>query len=674
MILRLENGEIALPKDFRFDITANHPFFSNDGTASTPATIPSTPENRAILGSPENYHRVNRFTRHLSAVISHGVFSKRCRMVVDTASLKGGVTTSLALEESEMYADIQDRKLKEIITPTLFVVQASGGQTAFQRWTQYLTGKDGPFVFLPVAADAADTESADATGSKRKPQIVLNKMSGSYIRISGVTVKRNDETYSAPEYYGMAPFLRLSRVLEMMFTSCGYTVSENVFSTDARLKDIVVLHNTADALCGSLVSYNNTTGVATYRMPWADFVPSVTVGDMIQWIHDKFGAFVTMRESVVRIRLFSSVADGAMDADLTPYLREGASVTWQDPVMLRTGCSHDIESSAPAAETLEGLRATYPSMVSCNSVSEAAGTGLFHVLPLGKFYFRNAAGDSLSMVGTDGYDYTREMGMEEEEMTADDSFVPMVLMDGEYMPYIGETVRRHWDLDDKNADAEQRLMVCYVRNNGSRNYGTLYPFDPSGNAVQDGLPELTPEGLMPEFWSRYRDLRMNAAPVITAQLDIPLHVLSTMDLWTPKLLDGAKVLITSLKYSISNAGVSVCEASLQQTPAYADAVETVDPAFDSNLVWELVNTRTVFDEGDHKNGKEVIETDGLTDYVAADAPDYTPTRPGIREKVRSRWLRYKTYHHSSGFLWSSQQSWTSTHNYEEYFISKNRQQ
>jgi len=684
MKLRTQNGEIALPKDYHFEIQTNHPFFSDDGSASTPAAIPGTPENRELLGFPENFNRAKRFMRHVDAVLSHGIFFKRCKMVIDSASRTGGITASLALEESEMYANIQDKQLKQLFTPG-WVPFSGGIQAGLNGFYTNPNYNSAGLVFFPVAADAVDAQNADPTGSKRIPSIVLNKVSSGNVRVNAPAIDRGDKgTVTPPAYYGIMPFIRLHSMLGKMFGACGYTVEENVFKDDPFLYSIVVLHNTADTMCDCIRTgkYNNSTGVGAFLIHFEDLVPSMTVGEVISWIRDKFGAFVTVKGDKVRIRTVSGImADYTdPDVDLTPYLRDDPVVSHPDPLMLRLGCQHGIESSEPAAETLEALRAGFPQLVECASVLQAQGTGLFHVAPLGKYYFRNVGNGELALVGTDGMDYYREMGCETEERMTDDQFVPMVLHDGEYMPYIGETVRRHIDIDDKSPDAEQPLMVCYIYTDGNRNWGTLYArkYDGSDDVLYD-LPPLTPEGLMESLFIPYRNMLLSGAPTITAKLDIPLHVIASSDLWTPKLFQGAKVLIKSLKYSLSEAGVSTCEAVLQQLPEYTDMPEVQDPQFGSDLVWEYVNTRQLFPYGDTKNGRQFLEDDGLTDYnTPADAPEYAPQYPGIKEKVRKRWWKYTRYEYSSSgwFLWhhSSQSSWTGSEEYEEYFISKNRQQ
>ena len=199
MNLRLQRGEISLPKDFRFDIQANNPFFSNEGSASVPATLPATPGNRRLLESPENHNAAKLYSRHKEAIISHGVYSKRCRLVVDSASISGGITASLALEESELYAEHQDKKLKNILNVSAEIVPAS----ALSSWFQgHYTSSSPEWVFLKVAADAEDTNSADSTGSTRRASVVLNETTTSNgvtsLKTSGYTMKVDN---GSPPYH-----------------------------------------------------------------------------------------------------------------------------------------------------------------------------------------------------------------------------------------------------------------------------------------------------------------------------------------------------------------------------------------------------------------------------------------------------------------------------------------
>lgn len=673
MNLRIEQGEIALPKDFKFDIQSNHPFFSDEGTASVPVTVPPSPQNRALLGHPDNQHSALRFIKKLPAQLSHGIYTKRCQLIIDAASRDGGISCSLALQESEMYAAIQDKKL-----PDVFASEVAISVTSMTNWLNARATSIDPatgYICLPVGADAEDADNPDSTGSTKVVTTVLNKYLESNLRTNMGSITIDDETISVPQYYGIALFMPLHLLLRKIFEYNFYTVETNVFETDPVLSQIVVLHNTADSLVDSYSS-----GKLYVREK--DMVPSMTVGDMVEWIRVKFGAFITVNGKRISIRLLRDVLSMAPSHDLSSFMGKEVTVQHPDPRMLRCSCQYDIDGSEPAAETLEELRARYSSIVNCNDASQLNGTGFFYLAPLGKYYYRQTQNSKLTtaMVGTDGFAYYRKKDIDTEELEADDSFVPMVLHDGAYMPYIGETIRRHIDTRDKETDAEQPLMVVYARTYSSRNYGTLYHYRPNGSedATAAQCPDLIPEKLAPHFFAAWRDLLLNSAPTMTCKLSIPLSLLSSMDLWTPKLLNHSKVLIKSLKYSISNTGTSACEAELQLLSSFADAEQIANPnPFSSNLAWRVKTTRTVFfsgREGKYENYTRIEGTDGLADYTAADAPTYAPEYPSIKAKARQRWVRV---HEHTGYYnwfldWGTSDTYY-THYYTEYFESYNQE-
>ena len=681
MNLRLDRGEISLPKDFKFDIQSNHPFFSNEGTASVPATIPPSQQNRLLLGNPENQHSANRFIRKLPAQLSHSIYTKRCQMVIDSASEKNGISTSLALQESEMYAELQDRKLPDIFRTTRVI--KTGSNDPFDLVRSWATSLNGEYILFPVAADAEDATNADSTGSKKIAKTIMNNNTGNSGELSFAsgTITVEDESITTHAGYGIVPFMKLHVMLTRMFTYSGYTVDENVFATDPVLSQIVVMHNTIDLMDNTIMA-PNTISLRRVCVLECYMVPTITVGEMLEWIRNKFGAFVTVEGRRVSIRLLRDVLRLSADLDLSAYLEEGQTIQHPEPRMLRCSCQHELDGSEPAAETKEDLQARYPSIVNCTSVSQLEGTGLFYVRPLGKFYYRQTTNTALStaLAGTDGFDYYRRKDMETEELSTDDLFIPMIQKNSKYMPFIGDSIRRRLNTKDKETDADQPILICYARNDGSKNYGTLYPFTPAGVEVSalSTCPDLTPEKLAQHFFAEYRDLLVNGTPTISCKLDIPLHVLVNMDTWTPKLLNHSRVLIKSLKYSISESGLTSCDAQLQLLSSFADAEEIPDPSFTSNLHWRRKDTRASYTYP-YGNPSErygewlvVVDTDGLSDYTGADAPDETPDYPGIKVKTRKRWVKVK--HHWGYYNWFLDCGWseeTYTHTYEEYFESYN---
>lgn len=659
MVLKIENGEIILPKNFTFEITRKNPFFSNEGSSSAPATLPAVRQNLELLGHPEDTHKTTRQMKSFEATLSSGLFFANCKLVLDSTSEKNGIAASLALNESVMYSELQDKKLVELFMGKMDFLNED-------YWDIYHGDHDDPWnwdgqeqqegegTYLCVFPVATDQENGNVTFIVNEP----NSAGTTFVGRNARTVRIKGESVSVGRDYGLAPFVYLWALIEQTFTLCGYTVTENVFRTGI-LKDIVVLHQTVDVNTNS--AFNNDL----IRYP--QMVPDITVGDFINWLRDKFGAIVCAQDGDVSIRLFRDVVQQQYDLDLTEYICDGVTVAHPDQRRLEIEVGTDIDSSEPAAESLEDLIDKYAHRTLVDRVEDITGTGLFYALPLGKFYYKKEDGDTPKMVGTDAYKYTRTIkDIEVEGIKTDDSFVPTIKKGALYMPYIGDSVRKNRDVaGDMDREYSQPFLICYgIMMDKGRYCGSSTGYDEDG-VLHAAYKPLTPEGLFSAYWEKYQDLIVNGAPELNCQLALPTTTLLSMDIVTPKRLNGDIVLIKELKYHISEDGISICDVTFQQLTTYTDAEEIPSPQISGTLRWKLVNTRSIFNQGTTKNGTEVIESDGLTNYTQADAPAEAPTRAGVIAKRRKRWLRYKRY--ESGFLWHSVS--TQTHNYEEYFIS-----
>jgi len=666
MKLYLEKGELILPSDFSFEITHKNPFFSNEGASSAPATIPPIYENLEILGHPEDTHKTTQPVKSLDGTLSAGLFFAKCKLVMDSASKKGGVSASLALKESVMYSELQDKKLPKLFAGKIEWLNTSAWNlykgNYYDQWGTTIIENFKKVTFFPVACDLDDNGGV----------YVLNKP-GTDAFSPGSSVTHNDVTSTPPSHYGETPFLFLWALIEEAFKLCGYTVKENIFKTDSALKSIVVLNNTCDSQVTRAGGMSmESSGI---RIRYEQIVPDITVGDFINWLRDKFGAIVCAENGEVSIRLFKTVAAMQYDMDLTPYAREEVSVSIPEPKRLEIEMGSDIDSSAPAADDLETLIGKYGQYAELDNTSQMADShGLFYILPLGKYYFKETDTSTPALIGTDAYKYTRDiLDVEPESLKTDDDFVPTIYYNGRYMPYIGESVRQWMTrFGDNQEGYSQKIMICYAHFDSTNQTfsGSSYGYDGAGNAVT-GYPALTPEQFLQNYWEKYQAIILNACPEISCQLDIPIEALLSLDIATPKRFRGDLVMIKELKFTIKDSGVSSCDAVLQQIASYTDAA--VAPPLNmaiGQMNWKRVSTRSVYPYGDTENGITILETDGVADYTSADTPSELPTRPGIVAKKRSRWLKYKRYSTDRSFLHHGHSEWTATHKYEEYFITE----
>ena len=646
MILQVTGGEIRLPSDFRFQIKQNHPFYSDEGSSSVPVTVPATAANLALLGSPTDINRARRFNRQHRAILQSGTYFKPCRVIVESGHVLDGIDVALAMDESEAYARIQDTGLRELLANETFKPIMS-----VQALWEDSARRDA--VIFPVAVDADESVV----------QLINEPDSQMELKTAARNVTMGGEQVSVPAGYGITVFLRLPELIGRIFTLCGYQIAVNEFLTSPQLKDIVLLNNCADALLDT--QYTQYGWQVRYR----DIVPDVTVGEFITWLKDKFGAFVSVQDNSVSIRLFQSVAAVAADMDLSAYA-DGADrpkLSYPEPRALVLTTDTGIDSARPVAATLEALRATYSSCSEAGTLEGALGSGLFHVLALGKYYYSRTNVTEHDMIGSDAFEYRRSCGISEvDERKPEDAYVPMILhtTSGLHMPYIGESLRRNMDTGDKDKDSEQKILCCFAvwNSTGGRWGGSTYGYDDQAAAAASGLYPLTPEGLAGKFWKRYEQLIMDGAPEIEVKMILPLDTLLNIKLWTPKLFRGMRVLIKSLEYEISDRSAINATAVLQTLPEYDDAVTAGAIDFSTSLSWRIdIVPADEIRDGDGWS-YEVIKSDDLSDYTAADAPSYPPTRAGETALSRERWFRYQE-------LYLDRPTAVRTHYYTERFIA-----
>lgn len=670
MKLTIGAGELSLPEDFTFDIESNHPFFSDEGTASIPVTIPASPENLEILEGPENFRKTKKHIRQQTAYIHAGTFRKQCRLLTESAGRSSGVSASLALLESEMYADLQERKLTDIFAGENFVSAVGEYLTPsiVYKGTEDLFFLPEPVAIFPVATDL------DSNGNV----FVLNQpKSDGNLMEEARTVSVDGQNVSVPAGYGIVPFFYLHTLIKLMFQYAGYEVRSNPFQTDEVLKKIVVVNNCADSNCA--YDYRNPE----WRINYADMVPDITAGEFISFLHDVFGAYVTYESGMIDIRLIKDDLAADPDADLSGYAVDDETVYYPDPFCLKRSYDTSLDLAEPAAETMQDLRNSYASLSNASSESGMTGKGLFLVQPLGRYFYKKTASSTAEALGSNCFSYYRELGVDAEEISSDNRFLPMIKVGDRYMPYIGKRIHRYIDVSKTEDEEKQHLQLCYAHYFSkeatetspaeSWHCGSSYSYLEDGNlAISGGMysktyPALTPEGLS-SYWREYETLMVNGAPEITVTLYIPIEVLSKMNRYTPKIFKGSKVMIKGMSYSVNDSGMSKVDATLLVMPEYDDAIY-IPPtvSFGTAYEWRLVSTRSIYSGQD---GYTVLESDGLSDYTAADAPDSKPTKVGTVAKRRSRWLRYERTVIRKGFLRRVEQTYTGTHEWVEYFIAE----
>lgn len=651
MKLIVAKGVITLPDDFEFQIESNHPFFSDEGTAAIPVSIPSTKENLRILGNPDNIRNAKRQVLKLDAQLQTGAFQKNGRLIIDSASGRTGIAASFMLEESDLYSQFRDRKIRDIFEglwyyPTKSMMLSptdiyNNNYTPLTAGGKILTD----LVCFPVAVKREDNKLFVINEPDSN-----NVLKGEQAR----TVPMEDGSMmDVPAYYGLAYYIYLWALIEHTFTLSGFTVKENVFKSDPLFYRIVVVHNVADGL----IDPEND-----YGFSYARLVPSMTVGELIEFLANTFCAVVLFEDREVSIVFMRDIFNATPDMDLSGYESGDRMVTYPDASRLELTMDTSLESAAPAADTIDDFNDRYKDVMSVASLEAITAPGIYFIPVLNKYYVKEQNG-KVKLIGSDCFKYSRRVSGEAVEISSPARFLPMVLVDGRYMPFIGSRV--HVCINaGKDADADQPVQLCYAFLVDDHFCGSSYSYNENGTPqmfMVAAVPRpkrlrytsLTPEGLaryiggssdygLFHLFSPYESLLVNSAPEIDTAFDIPIDKFLQIDRDTVKLLDGARVLFKSMSYTLrGDSNMVHVTAKLQLLPEYVDAVEVPDKSLPSTTTikyaWKLYCTREVYETPDKI---KIAQSDGLTDYSMDDAPQVLPTSYGSITMLRLRWLQY----------------------------------
>lgn len=593
MKLVTDKGELTLPTDFSFEVEQNSAFFSEDGAASIAATIPATSSDQAKLGFPNRMARKNRFVNSFPASIQKGVFQKQGVLVVSSAN-DDSITCSMALEDSSFYSQHKDKNLKELFSAKVLRTYSTPQEWYSWLWQVYKNQVSSDFRLFPVAVALQDGKYqmnnepvyADETYREIWP-----------LAHSPRIVTEGGDKVSVPEGYGIAPFLKLYRFLQLLFELCGYTIGTSCFEDDEFLSNLVLVHNCSDVICNGKIDYS-------------DLVPNKTISEILEWLRTKFHAqiVVTPASKVVDIVLLEDILSAGYDKDLTATLLGGVTKEFSQSSRVVMTPDTSIEGAAAASDTIESLikKYGYVKQVDESSFNGITTPCLALRLATGDYYevrvsFVNYGGRGTSQartsyvkvkVGTNQFKYDRANSDTSESFSPEDLVPPIVDADsyGTKAPYIGERSHRNTSYNDSEKDKEQEIIVVYyyglteeishssgdsgrvpISSDGRYYAGTTQMYNNRGNLIS-GAINLTPDDLVQRFFSKYNKHLRNNAVIVSGRFDLPIESLMKYDLYALKLFQGQKLLPVSLKYEVGKH-IRCLEAKFRLIKDFSDSQE-----------------------------------------------------------------------------------------------------
>jgi len=345
------NGQtLDLPDNFRIDIEDSNPIFNDRGSQSVPATVPASRRNVRILNfatrldagvEPNNPERV--------ATVFNGAYHRRGTMNITSASKKEGITFNIGFDNSTAYAKWREKKLNELDNlPTYTPQEQQGGYPIDwlldELYSLYMTSRP-KIDDLAVFPLAVNRETNNVNNTEKEYWEIFNLV-GDHGLSQPSKVKRLLDgeltDTSIPEGYCVSPFVRVWKVIELVFNDMGLKLDGNPFKEDIELARLVVLNNAADSVCRATIRY-------------ADLMPDCTVEEFLGALWTRFGLTynINFDSQTVKLALIRDIIKSSVQ-QVTDYFTAGVPlINYETPQYVKLSAKTSIEGAEPCTERFE---------------------------------------------------------------------------------------------------------------------------------------------------------------------------------------------------------------------------------------------------------------------------------------------------------------------------------
>lgn len=601
MKLITERGQLDLPRDFSLTMERTNPLLSDQGDSTIPATLPSSSRNLAVLDHRERIDRAYRYINKVDAILQVGPVQKRGKLVMDTVHRSDGIDASLAIDSSDLYVRAKEKTIKQIFeeadTEGVSKMTFGSVEGAMDIMQDCYEGSDGyDFTIFPVAVAPYEVT---VNGVKTTRYQLNNEVNGnSELVWQARTTHEGDVEMYVPDGYGIAPFLKLHRLLHLLFACLGYTVTENCFNDSAGdniLANLVIVHNCSDALVRNVLLYE-------------DLVPSCTLSEFLTWLLAKFHAqpVVDSETKTVKIVTMEAMLGASPDMDINGIVEDNFTLQMHQTKRIVLTPTNSLEGTAPANDSFDKLVEKYGGYVEADE-DQWEGSALSDCLVLrkatGQFFaltrdLSNGA-QVKDLLGTNHFVYDRN-NSEDTEAFSQADVMPLMMVGivakRDVSPFIGERLHFHTSYNGEKEDDKQDIIIvqkAYNRNFVFWTTGTTQNYIPyaapqSGSSGMSLELDLTNFGLYDHFWRRYNNLILNNAVHLNGKVRYTLTQFLGLDMSRPKIYKGQHLIPVSASALLNDRfGLTDVEMILAKTFSDGIADTPITPSASSGLKWVL---------------------------------------------------------------------------------------
>lgn len=347
--IKVGGVSIDLPENVSISVEDTNPIFNELGSQTMPVTAPMTRLNKRVFNGA---HRADagvdpNYPKKCVDVIQ-GAYCRRGVMNLTEAG-NSGVTFNVGFDNSTAYAKWKTRKLGELSNlPVYHTEQDAQGEPAelllnslYRIYTQPNPSVDD-FAVFPLAINK---EEVGSDSDKKIYWEVLNVAGTAGLR-QPLSVNRVIDSkvtqVGIPDGYMVSPFLRVWRVLELVFADLDVDIVENPFKSDPDLSRLVVLNNAADSCCRGEIKY-------------ADLMPDCTVQEFMNALWARFGLtyHVDYNAGTVRLCFLKDILASRDVMELDWMIADTPTLSYLAPQYIKLSAKTSVEGAAPACERFE---------------------------------------------------------------------------------------------------------------------------------------------------------------------------------------------------------------------------------------------------------------------------------------------------------------------------------
>lgn len=365
--ITIQGKHIDLPEDFILEIEDSSPIFNDAGPMSIDVTIPASANNLRLLGFPNRPDSIGGARpANVKCLVCSGAYIRSGIINVDSAS-GSSIGINIGFCNSIAYDSWKEKNLADISSlPCMKFETMAALKSYIMNLYNYGNPQEEFLAVFPICLGVENANN-DAGVEREYPEII-NPTGMKVFRtaedqeLTVVRVIDNVPTVvTVPDGYACTPFVRVWKILECVFRDLGLKLDSNPFKEDIQLARLVVLNNTADAVC-------------TGTIDLAELMPDCSVDDFLQALYVRFGLvyFTDFDKSVVNIRLLKDIVASESACDLDGWLSETPSSQFITPQYVKLSAGTSLEGAAPLTPRLEDfLRGFDASNLFCgDSVNE----------------------------------------------------------------------------------------------------------------------------------------------------------------------------------------------------------------------------------------------------------------------------------------------------------------